>query len=335
MFAKLLNLLLLLLITASIIGAMTAISAIAQESRIVGNHKIVIRNDFGDISITGWERNTVEAAATNVTRAEAVPVSITEDSADAKKIIVALNPQSGRNANGKIILQVKVPRNAELEPFSVGINSISLNNIKGTFNVETKSGDITAENIEGELTVKTGNGNVKINGVSRLVDITTGNGNIDVQNVKHDVRVAAINGKIKIQCVEGAVEIRDTSSQTMLLNIGGDIDATTSNGKVNFIGAVRSDNRYRLKTLSGVVSMLIPADVGFTATMSSYSGQIEKDFNFDYVFTFRSGKTNQRFVGKYGDGKVRIELDSFDGRVRLGKISAEAIQKCSEVKTND
>lgn len=335
MLAKLLNLPILLIIAAPIICAITATSATAQKQRIVAGERIVVRNDFGDINVTGWERNTVEAVATNVTRGEAVPVSITEDSSDAKKIIVALNPRSGRDAAGKIILQVKVPRNAELEPFSVGSSSVSIINLKGTLNVETKNGDIWAENIEGEFTAKTGNGNIKINGVSRLVDVTTGNGNIDLQNLKDDLRVAAINGKIKIQCVAGSVELRDTSSQTMLFNIGGDIDATTSNGKVNFIGAVRSEGRYRLKTLSGVISMLIPDNVGFTATLTSYSGQIEKDFNFDYVFTFNSGKTNQRFVGKYGDGKARIELDSFDGRVRLGKISAEAIQKCSEVKTND
>ena len=79
--------------------------------------------------------------------------------------------------------------------------------------------------------------------------------------------------------------------------------------------------------------MAIPNDVGFTAVLSSYNGRIETDFKFQNGSP-TSSKTNQRGTIRFGDGEARIELDSFDGKVRLSKIALEAIQKC-EVKIND
>src|SRR5262245_63772618 len=57
-----------------------------QERRIERGSRIVVRNEFGDISIAGSDRNTVEAVATNLNRSEAVPVSISEAASGNQKI---------------------------------------------------------------------------------------------------------------------------------------------------------------------------------------------------------------------------------------------------------
>jgi hypothetical protein len=74
--------------------------------------------------------------------------------------------------------------------------------------------------------------------------------------------------------------------------------------------------------------MDIPDSVGFTAVLSAYSGQIEKDFQFSNDSPTPPRRTNRRIVGKYGDGSGRIELDSFSGGVQLRKIVATNGNDC-------
>lgn len=318
----------------------------AQERKIPRGSKVVVRNDYGSITVTGWERETIETVATDESLRGTVSVSVSENLPVSNRILITAKPDR-RNPQGKIKLEVKLPRYVELEQINLGSGNISVSGLDGAVNVKTdsgginirrtgavnartRSGEITGENVEGDFTAKTENGNVKLAGVEGLVDISTGNGNVEIRNAQGDVRVSAINSKMLVQCVGGDLEIHDVSSQILLLGIGGNVNLDTSNGKVDFIGAINRASRYRLKTLSGAVSMTVPEDVGFTATLSSYSGKIEKDFDFQKESTSRNGKTAQRIVGRFGDGEARIELDSFDGRVRLTKINSSAIKKCEK-----
>jgi DUF4097 and DUF4098 domain-containing protein YvlB len=351
MNAKFSNLLSVTIALAALYFVLAATPVNAQEQKIPRGSKVVVRNDYGSVTITGWERETIEAVATDVSRAgETVSVSISQNLPVSNRILVTAKPDK-RNPQGKIRLEVKVPRYIELEPIYISNNNIAVFDMDGSvmaktdsgeiivrragaINAQTKNGDITAENIKGDITAATGNGNIKINSAEGFVDVTTGNGNVEIREVEGDVKVVAINSKMLVQCAQGDVEISDTSSQIMLLSIGGNVDVSTSNGKANFIGAINRASRYRLKTLSGAVSMSIPDNVGFTATLSSYSGIIEKDFDFKKDSTFRYGKTDRRFIGKYGDGEARIELDSFDGRVSFSKIAAGAIRTCKSENEN-
>ena len=297
---------------------------LTQERKVVQDNTIAVGKGFGNITITGWDSDTLKATAKNPSSAEQVSVKIIES---AKKITIALDTENGGNQNGKINLELKVPRSAKFEPIQTGSDTITVTDIEGFVVVKTDSGDIKAINI-GSIQARTGNGNISLENINGRIDLITANGNIKARRIQGDARIISVNAKINIDCVKGRIEISDTSSQIWLTGIEGDVDVSTSNGKAYFIGAIRSENRYRLKTLSGAVSMTISDDTGFTVTLSSYSGQIEKDFIFQNDSAFRKGKTDQRFIGKYGDGKAQIELDSFDGRISFSKIAAGAIKTC-------
>ena len=334
----------------SLYFALAATLVCGQEQKIPRGSMILVRNDYGSITITGWERETIEAAATDASLGEKVSVSVSENLPVSNRILITVKPGK-RNPQGKIKLEVKLPRYIELEPIYVSGDNIFISDLDGAVNVKTDSGEISvrrtgavnaqskngaidAENVEGDFIAKTENGDIKLANVEGTINITTGNGSVEMRGVEGDVKVAAINSKMLVQCVRGDVEINDTSSQITLLGVSGDVDVSTSNGKANFVGAINRASRYRLKTLSGAVSMTIADDAGFTAALSSYSGHIETDFKFQNDSQM-SNKTNRRGVVRVGDGEARVELDSFDGRVRMSKIASEAIQKCSEVKTND
>jgi hypothetical protein len=75
--------------------------------------------------------------------------------------------------------------------------------------------------------------------------------------------------------------------------------------------------------------MSIPDNVGFTAVLSAYRGRIDRDFQFSHALrTAPPGRTNHRLIGMYGDGRGRIELDSFSGNVSLLKMVAGSVPDC-------
>ncbi len=341
-----------------------------QERTIGKGSSLAVRNEFGAVIVIGWNSNILQASAMNVNTSQPIPVKIIQDSSNDKKFSIAPASENKRLRSGDIALEVKVPRDVKLEPIQSSGSEVQITNIDGLVAVTTDSGDvhirsvgsfdihtdsgtvtiedvmdssivqssrgeISAKNIKGDFTAKTESGNLRVENVAKILQVITVNGNVTAQNIQGNVGLVAVNGKINIRCVKGRVEINDTSSQIQLAGIEGDVEVTTSNGKANYIGELHVGKRYRLKTLSGVVSMLISDSSGFTATLSSYSGQVDSDFALGENSPLSSNKKNRRLTGTIGEGQAQVEMDSFDGRVRLGKIASEAIQKCSEVKTND
>jgi hypothetical protein len=70
---------------------------------------------------------------------------------------------------------------------------------------------------------------------------------------------------------------------------------------------------------------------GFTVTLSSYRGTIENDFQLQVKSSneqHQETDINRRIVGRLGDGKAQITLDSFDGKVKLAKLSPGAVTEC-------
>ena len=285
-------------------------SVIEQERRVERGSRIAIRNEFGDIRIAGSDRNTVEALATNPNSLQAVPVSISEGSSGNKRVFTVSPVESGRGVRRKINLEVKVPRYVELEPIYIRTGNISVIDLDGGVNVRTDDGNISVHRA-GSL----GGG---------LVEARAGSGNVDLSNINGDVRIIAISSNITVRCVKGDVAARVSSGQIAVSNTTRDVEANVSSGVISFTVAIYPECRYRLKTLSGNVSMHIPDTVGFTAVLSSYSGQLQTDFQFPNA----SPRSKQRIIGKYGDGTGRIELDSFNGSVQLRKIVASSVNDC-------
>ncbi len=292
--------------------------AIGQERRVERGSRIVVRNEFGDIRIAGSDRNTVEAVATDLNSSLSVQVSITEATSGNKKVFTVSPVERQRGVGQKIniLLEVKVPHDVELEPIYIRVGNISINNLDGGVNLRTDDGNISAQRVG-----SSGGG---------FVEAKAGSGNVDLSNINGDVRIVAISSSITVHCVKGDVVARVSSGQIAVSNIDGDVELNVSSGSASFTGLIHSERRYRLKTLSGNVDMGIPDSVGFTAVLSAYSGQIEKDFQLSNDSQTPPSRNNRRVVGMYGDGSGRIELDSFSGHVRLRKIDAGSATDCQK-----
>ncbi|HYP27754.1 MAG TPA: DUF4097 family beta strand repeat-containing protein [Blastocatellia bacterium] len=315
--------------------------------------KVSISNRAGKITVTGWDRDRVEAKATDVEDSSPLPVVA---SADREPGTVSLRvgryapragdePRAPRHASGEANLVVQVPRYANLEIVDSFGSDVSVSDVQGNVLINQGNGDVDVKRV-GSLRASRQNGDISVSGVDRncqvrnlngdinvsdvkgRVDSSTANGDISIRNAGGDARADSATGSLDIRCVEGRADANSASGSINLVGIGGDVDANSASGEVIFRGRIQAGGRYKLKTISGEVEMSIQPDPpGFTATMSSYTGELETDFPLK-VDTPSQGRVNRRVVGRYGDGQAQFVLDSFSGAVRIIKGLAAASAEC-------
>lgn len=304
--------------------------------------KVAISSRSGQIFVSGWDRDLVQASATGDSGPVPIETQTTGDPARPRLLLTISARRFGRDAR----LEVKVPRYADVETLEGYRGDIDVADIDGatlinagngdvkvmrtgSLKVSRRSGDVTVSEIKGDVTARSFNGDVDVNNVAGLVDVAATNGDLSVRNAGGDVRANSATGDVHVRCAKGRAEVSSASGSITLIGVGGDVDASTASGDVIFTAPIRSGGSYRLKSLSGAVSMTIQPDVaGFTATLTTYSGEIDTGFPLKVESPVQGGPINRRITGVFGNGQAKIALDSFSGTVTIAKGTAAALKEC-------
>jgi hypothetical protein len=230
----------------------------------------------------------------------------------------------------EVHLEVRVPRYAEIDLIKVIRSPVEVTGVNTSVVVMGDKSDVVIRGVR-EAEVRTRSGAIAIEDVGELVEVITASGAVRVRDVKGNVRVLSISGNVEVECVRGRVNVDTANGSIALSNVQGDVEANASNSDIHFAGPIREDGRYHLKTMSGVVEMALrDKPPGFTAALSSYRGTIENDFQLQVKHSREQedGEVNRRIVGRHGNGQAQITLDSFDGRVKLAKLTPDAVKEC-------
>jgi DUF4097 and DUF4098 domain-containing protein YvlB len=302
--------------------------------------KVAISSRSGRIVVGSWDRDVVQASATSANGPVQIATETTGDPSRPRLLVFT----SSRRGSRDISIELKVPRYADVETLEGSRGDVEVSDIDGaalidagegdvritrvgSLKVTRRRGDVTAKQIKGDLTARSFQGDIVVETVGGAVDVAATNGDLRVRNAGADVRANSATGDIGIQCAKGRVDASTASGSITLVGIGGDAEASTASGSVSFTGAIR-DGNYRFKSLSGEVSMTIQPDVaGFTATLTTYNGNIETEFPIK-VESPLQGPINRRITGRYGDGRAKLSLDSFNGTVKIAKATAAALKEC-------
>jgi DUF4097 and DUF4098 domain-containing protein YvlB len=262
---------------------------------------------------------------------------------DSRSAVIAVPAEARRF--GEVDLNVKVPRYAEIESAETSHGDVMVTDIEGSVYVsaihgdvtasrvgavrlETRNGDVYVRDVKNSLVVRSLNGDIDAADIGGSVEIAATSGDISVQNAGANVRANSASGDIKIICARDRVDVNTASGSIELTAIGGDAEGNTASGSVIFRGPIRKNGRYTLKSLSGEVEMHIQPDPpGFTAVLTTYSGEIETQFELKINTPFR-GPVNRRITGVYGDGQTQLALDSFSGTVRIVKGDPALMKEC-------
>jgi hypothetical protein len=290
----------------------------------------------GRISVQGWDRDEVEARALS-SRGEEVVIFDERGDERERKIFLKADyanktgsgnptdildsPPIDKDDALQIHLEVSVPRSAQLDRIRVIRSNVQVVGVDTTVTVESKIASVILKQV-GPAEVHTREGGVEIENARGYVQVTSTSGPIRVKNSTGGVRANSIAGSIELSCITGRVDVATAQAPIELLRVDGDVEAMAASSSLRFVGPLREDGRYMLKTLSGRVEMLLPASVrGFNAALISYQGLIETDFSLQSAAAAQDNVPNRRVAGRYGNGSPQIVLDSFDGLVRLTRIS--------------
>jgi DUF4097 and DUF4098 domain-containing protein YvlB len=214
-----------------------------------------------------------------------------------------------------------------------GSGDVNVSGVDGSAMIEDRSGTVKVGGIQGSLTVKALSGDVFASDIGAGSDLSVASGNVVVKGVGGNARVYALSGDSHLECVKGRAEVSNASGNITLVNVTGDVEVGTASGDLSFTGPIRSDGKYRMKTTSGNVTMVIQdAPPGFSVALSSYSGEMETEFPISVNDPLQRGPVNRKLVGRFGEGPAEIVLASFSGTIRLAKGAKGANTNCGEKK---
>ncbi len=306
--------------------------------------RVTVTNRNGSVTITGVDAEEVSAAARSERGSQAVPVEIQRTSAGG----ILISPAG--TSRGPVALDVRLPKTALLGVVEVpkgdvritgvdgdtrvvsgsgdvqvelagrvtinaGSGSVVVDGAGGAVFVESGSGDLNIRNVAGEVVFRSGSGNVSVQHASGAVEGTAASGTVGVRDVGSTVRVSSISGDVAVERAKGHVQAETASGNVRVTDPGGDVEARTASGDAWMRGTIQPGGRYRMKSMSGNATLELCGRVsGFTATLSSFSGDIQTDYELSVD---RPNLVTRRLVGRYGDGGAQIELEAFSGSAQL------------------
>jgi DUF4097 and DUF4098 domain-containing protein YvlB len=240
----------------------------------------------GEIILSAWSRDQVRVRATSERSALRF---------DASPSQLSLGLRSGSSRSRDARFELTVPVGVRIRAMTSS-GDIRIAGSKGEVEARTQRGDIVVEEV----------GPADLTAFSGDVDASGINGGLRLRVLSGDVRVRQVTGDVELKTVSGEIDVRDARSRNVRIG--------STSGHITFEGTIDPTGRYELQTHSGDVDLTLPANVGATLTVSTYSGGIESDFRL----TLPPGQHGDKsFTFTLGSGGARITAESFSGDVNI------------------
>jgi DUF4097 and DUF4098 domain-containing protein YvlB len=242
----------------------------------------------GRLFVAGWENDAVRVHV----RASPQDFRIV-----ARPSEIIVEPDGGGTSSGKdAFLEVEVPAGARVIARAVH-GAVQVRGFHGTLDVTTDSADITVNDLAGEL---------HLGSVSGTINVARVTGAVDVSSVQGDVILDRPRGNVTIATVSGDVKLRNAAASF--------VRAQSTDGNLRYAGTIEAGGAYSLSTHSGDVQLSVPASVGATFTVATWSGSVESDF------VMAAPSSGRRITFRVGSGSAQISLETFSGEIVIGVL---------------
>ena len=247
--------------------------------------RLTVSNDAGEVVMRTWDRNSVRVMARHSGRSRPTVKS------DENTVFV------GGSGMGAIDFDITVPAWMSVK-VSGHYNYIELNGLGGEVTAENVRGDIDIKGGRGFVTATSIEGKIHISGTQGKVTATTVNDHLVVENVTGDLVVETTNGNLTLNGIRAAV-----------------VEASSVNGTMNYSGTLVDNGRYSFVTHNGAIRLAVQPNPNATFYVRTYGGSFSHPgVNLKAQTQPRDGRRNT-YVG--GNGSAQVELESFNGGVRV------------------
>ena len=180
-------------------------------------------------------------------------------------------------------------------------------------NINSQSGNVTVTGSRAELDIETVEGNIEVEGGVGVVTLHTTDGTIQLTGASGRIELNSVDGELTGRDLAGEIRAESVDGAVTLENVtASGVEATTVDGAVLMSGTLKAGGRYHLSSHDGGVTLAVPA-LDATVSVSTFSGSFESDF----PVTLTSTRGGKRMSFTVGSGAASIELESFDGAIRI------------------
>jgi len=243
----------------------------------------------GYIAVSGAEAGECKAVVT--IRARAGTQKRAKELAEATKA-------SLESGNGKLVLKVDKPKlDTAWGRESICCDFQAAVPVRTPLELESHNGKITVERMEAD------------------VQATTHNGRLAARNVRGELCLKSYNGAIDVEQASGKLHGTSHNGHIHCREVAGGIHLESYNGKVEVTCAKDSPKAcdIAIKSHNGAIDLALPVDASASARLAAHNGRIHTDLPMNIV-----GEIGKQSVkGTIGEGKGRLELESYNGSVRI------------------
>lgn len=283
-----------ILLTAALAQAAPQAPAPASDQTVdvAQGTRLTVENQAGEVVMRTWDRNAVRVIGRHNPRTR-----------------VNLHQSGGvlqignRGGMGAIDYEITVPAWMAVK-VSGHYNYIELNGMGAEVTAENVRGDIDIRGGRGFVTAKSIEGKIRISGTQGKVTASTVNDDLAVENAAGELNVETTNGNITLTGIQASA-----------------VSVATINGRVIYSGGLADNGRYSFITHNGRIELRVQQNPNATFYVRSYSGSFRQSVGLKPQGEPRSGRRNT-YVG--GNGSAQVELESFNGSVRVLQIGQQA-----------
>jgi len=190
---------------------------------------------------------------------------------------------------------VRVPSWIDVE---VGSRSMGVvvRGVGGTLDVRNVSGDVVIESVGGPVEVRSVGGEIRV---------TDASGGVRASSQSDDVTLRRVSGPIEVHSGDGDIVLDDVRSAS--------VRAEAQDGDVTFNGPISTGGDYGFFVHDGDATIAVPEATDARVRVSTFDGEFQSDFTVR-VERFSAGR---RFDFVLGDGGALVQIEVFDGDIRL------------------
>jgi hypothetical protein len=175
--------------------------------------------------------------------------------------------------------------------------------------------DVTIDGLQGSVEASTVNGDVTLRGGTGFVSLKSVEGDVHASGARAKLVLESINADAHVENSEGDIQATSTNGDvTMHGIVSSNVSAASVNGDVVYDGSVTDGGYYDLSTHNGDVTMSFPENANATVSVETFQGEFEPPFA---VRVTQMRKNRFTFVS--GSGSARINLESFQGTIRMAR----------------
>jgi len=248
--------------------------------------RLEVNNYGGGIVVKAWNQNAVRVHAEHSSR-DYVDVNL-------EPSVLTVKAASRRGPPGVVDYTINAP----------AWMALNLAGMSTDIEVDGTQGAVTAETVSGEIKCRGGTGYISLKSVEGAVALQDAKGRVEINTVNEGITLTGVSGDITAETVSGDIELEGIESSN--------VDVNTVSGDVVYEGTIKDAGHYRFSTHNGDVTLAIPEKTNATVSVATFNGDFDSSFPVSVT-----GTTKHRFGFTIGTGSARLELETFNGDIKL------------------